>query len=85
MEDREFDSFLFWRQPIVELDLSELYDLGLSRTEPSNQSAAREQEGRDQGDQVTHPQELCEFSTFNFWRAPLVSVDALIGDLNLLL
>lgn len=29
--------------------------------------------------------ELAEFSSFNYWRAPIADVDALLADLNLLL
>ncbi|KAK7898289.1 hypothetical protein WMY93_019142 [Mugilogobius chulae] len=73
----EFDSFLFWRQPIAELDLDELFELGLTDSESTNESA--EKAGLEED------QELQEFSAFHFWRAPLVSVDALIQDLELLL
>ncbi|XP_055013242.1 protein AF1q [Boleophthalmus pectinirostris] len=77
MQSSEFDSFLFWRQPIAALDLGELCELGLTDSEPTNESA--EEAGLDED------QELQEFSAFHFWRAPLVSVDALIHDLELLL
>lgn len=32
----QYDSFLFWRQPIPALDLSELEDLGLTDSQPAN-------------------------------------------------
>lgn len=37
----QYDSFLFWRQPIPELDLSELEDLGLME-EPARSAAGKE-------------------------------------------
>lgn len=76
MQTSEFDSFLFWRQPIAALDLSELYELGLT----DNQLTNEEEEAG-----LKEDQDLEEFSSFNFWRAPLVNVDALIHDLDLLL
>lgn len=79
MQTSEFDSFLFWRQPIAELDLSELYELGLTDSQTTNESMALEEAG------LQEEQELEEFSSFNFWRAPLVNVDTLIHDLDLLL
>ena len=30
----QYDSFLYWRQPIPELDLSELQDLGVAKVVP---------------------------------------------------
>lgn len=30
-------------------------------------------------------EELSEFSSFNYWRAPIADVDSLLADLNLLL
>ncbi|XP_019745830.1 protein AF1q [Hippocampus comes] len=74
----QYDSFLFWRQPIPALDLSELRELGLLDG-PRNQ-ARDDLIGRDQ-----HEEELSEFSSFNYWRDPIADVDALLADLNLLL
>lgn len=79
MQSPEYDSFLFWRQPIAELDLSELDDLGAMDIKPTNESAPRQEAG------LEDDQALEEFSSFNFWRAPLVNVDGLIKDLDLLL
>ncbi|XP_051927303.1 protein AF1q [Hippocampus zosterae] len=74
----QYDSFLFWRQPIPALDLSELRELGLLDG-PRNQ-ARDELIGRD-----PHEEELTEFSAFNYWRDPIADVDVLLADLNLLL
>ncbi|XP_072316007.1 protein AF1q [Eucyclogobius newberryi] len=77
MQSSEFDSFLFWRQPIAALDMGELFELGLTDNGLTNEST--EQAG------LQMDQDLDEFSAFHFWRAPLVSVDHLIQDLELLL
>ncbi|XP_071389394.1 protein AF1q [Centroberyx affinis] len=78
----QYDSFLFWRQPIPALDLSELEDLGLTDRQPeevrSQEEEVRSQEEEEEG-------ELSEFSSFNYWRAPIASIDSLLADLNLLL
>uniref|UniRef100_A0A3Q3JEK1 Protein AF1q n=1 Tax=Monopterus albus TaxID=43700 RepID=A0A3Q3JEK1_MONAL len=74
MSNSQYDSFLFWRQPIPALDLSQLEDLGLIDRHPANSS---------QGEGVRSEDE--EFSSFNYWRAPIANVDALLADLHLLL
>uniref|UniRef100_A0A1A8P0Z8 Protein AF1q n=1 Tax=Nothobranchius rachovii TaxID=451742 RepID=A0A1A8P0Z8_9TELE len=72
-----YDSFLFWRQPIPALDLSELEDLGL--TDSMRSSKTNKMWSQDD------KQELSEFSSFNYWRAPIADVGSLLADLNLLL
>ncbi|XP_059206626.1 protein AF1q [Centropristis striata] len=75
----QYDSFLFWRQPIPALDLSELEDLGLGAAGPPAASAKDPMSslrGQDED-------EISEFSSFNFWRAPIVDIDALLADLLL--
>ncbi|XP_038158085.1 protein AF1q [Cyprinodon tularosa] len=78
----QYDSFLFWRQPIPSLDLSELEDLGFTVSQLMSSSKAKDKtsqlRGRDDDDA------LSEFSSFNYWRAPIADVDALLADLNLL-
>lgn len=75
----QFDSFLFWRQPIAALDLSELEDLGLAEPKSKDGSLGGKSSPRlDEDDSG-----LSEFSTFNFWKEPIASIDAL--DFNLLL
>ncbi|XP_077446043.1 protein AF1q [Stigmatopora argus] len=69
----QYDSFLFWRQPIPALDLSELLEVGLV-------GAGDEPIGPDRKEE-----ELSEFSSFNYWREPIANVDALLADFNLLL
>lgn len=88
MENSQYDSFLFWRQPIPELQLSELEDLDLGRDLVLTDSqSANGSKGREKS-QVWIPEdeaELSQFSSFNFWRAPIGDIDALLADLNLLL
>ncbi|XP_068565484.1 protein AF1q [Cebidichthys violaceus] len=79
----QYDSFLFWRQPIAAPDLSELQDLGLTGAPPANSI-----KGKDKSSTLrtqTEEGEMTEFSSFNYWRAPIVDVDALLADLKLLL
>lgn len=75
----QYNSFLFWRMPIPELDLSELEDLGLSdaSTYKSKESNAGTMTGQAAGAEPGKTPEgdaLLEYSTFNFWRAPIASV-----------
>ncbi|XP_043994825.1 protein AF1q [Gambusia affinis] len=79
----QYDSFLFWRQPIPTLDLSELEDLGFSVGDPISRSKAKDKTSQLRR-QNHEDQELSEFSSFNYWRAPIADVDALLADLNLL-
>ena len=46
----QYDSFLFWRQPIPALDLAELEDLGLTITPPAKSVKAK---GRSPDDEVS--------------------------------
>ncbi|XP_030043493.1 protein AF1q [Microcaecilia unicolor] len=80
----QYDSFLFWKLPIPDLDPTELEGLGLSGS-----SALKERDGfklsggqREAG--LASPREedsLLQYSTFNFWRAPIVSLDSFQFDL----
>ncbi|MFT7811235.1 GA-binding protein subunit beta-1-like [Arapaima gigas] len=82
----QFDSFLFWRQPIPELDLSELEDLGLlDSTSIKDSQAAKKQKGPKSGRDWEGDEEadLSQYNTFNYWREPIASIDLL--DFNLLL
>lgn len=49
----QYDSFLFWRQPIPELDLSELEEMGGAISQPASKKPAgrgqEEEEVRRQG------------------------------------
>ncbi|XP_037651805.1 protein AF1q [Sebastes umbrosus] len=79
----QYDSFLFWRQPIPALDLSELEGLGLNGGQPANRKA-----GKDKSSSLRKQEkeeEIPEFSSFNYWRAPIADVGTLLADFNLLL
>ncbi|KAG9279510.1 protein AF1q [Astyanax mexicanus] len=79
----QFDSFLFWRQPIPSLDLAELEDLGLSVLPNSGQMGKTNKGmGKTLADEDDDPN-LSEYSTFNYWKEPIASIDTL--DFNLLL
>ncbi|XP_028453263.1 protein AF1q [Sander lucioperca] len=75
----QYDSFLFWRQPIPAPDLSELEDLGGTDAQPANSIKGKDKRSQKEADEMT------QFSSFNYWRAPIADVDALLADLNLLL
>lgn len=81
----QYSSFLFWRMPIPELDLSELEGLGLSDTSTYKiqDSSAAKMTGKAPGAEEKNPEgdALLEYSTFNFWRAPIASIHSFELDL----
>uniref|UniRef100_U6CNW5 Protein AF1q n=1 Tax=Neovison vison TaxID=452646 RepID=U6CNW5_NEOVI len=83
----QYSSFLFWRMPIPELDLSELEGLGLSDTSiyKIKDSSAGKMTGQATGEQEKSSEgdSLLEYSTFNFWRAPIASIHSFDLDLAL--
>lgn len=82
--NNQYDSFLFWRQPIPELDLSELEDLGLTEVVPFQKSQTKKPKTSQKPQHEEEvDRELVEFTTFNYWREPIASIDTL--DFNLLL
>ncbi|CAM4696133.1 unnamed protein product, partial [Caretta caretta] len=81
----QYDSFLYWRMPIPELDLAELEGLGLA---DAALYKAKGGVGKRPGDWKKHRQDIAEeedtllqFNSFNFWRAPIASISALDFDL----
>ncbi|XP_010789756.1 protein AF1q isoform X3 [Notothenia coriiceps] len=69
----EYESFVFWKALLPEIDLSELSDLsGGAELAGSAAGKERKQEG-----------EMKEFSSFTYWRAPIGDVDSLLADLLL--
>lgn len=81
----QYDSFLYWRQPIPELDLSELQDLGVAKVVPIQKNKTKKKKKSPlkpkKGGETTN--ELSEYNAFQYWREPIVSIDNL--DFNLLL
>ncbi|XP_040267412.1 protein AF1q [Bufo bufo] len=65
----QYDSFLFWKLPIPELDLSELECLGLEKTSKMSKGGPKEEDV------------LLEYTAFNYWREPIASIEALDFDL----
>ncbi|XP_075701021.1 protein AF1q [Rhinoderma darwinii] len=65
----QYDSFLFWKLPIPELDFSELECLGLGESTKTSKDGCKEEDA------------LLEYTAFNFWREPIVSIDTLDFDL----
>uniref|UniRef100_A0A8C3SF16 Protein AF1q n=2 Tax=Chelydra serpentina TaxID=8475 RepID=A0A8C3SF16_CHESE len=81
----QYSSFLYWRMPIPELDLAALEGLGLT---DAALYKAKGGAGKRAGDwqqlrqDVSEEEDtLLEFSSFNFWRAPIASVSAFDFDL----
>ncbi|XP_046875214.1 protein AF1q [Hypomesus transpacificus] len=84
----QYDSFLYWRQPIPALDMSELEDLGLKDSKPANSNQAGKNKKEKKSSKMANQrkqkeEELPEYTTFNYWREPIASIDTL--DFNLLL
>ncbi|XP_048848536.1 protein AF1q [Brienomyrus brachyistius] len=83
--NNQYDSFLFWRQPIPELDLSELEGLGLidSSSMKDSKHGKKSSQKKVQEWEEDEEAELSEYNSFNYWREPIASIDLL--DFNLLL
>lgn len=81
----QYDSFLYWRLPIPELDLSELERLGLTDVaayKPKGGYGKLAPDRKPQSSDVSDDEdELLQFNSFNFWRAPVGRVSALDFDL----
>ncbi|OCT69329.1 protein AF1q [Xenopus laevis] len=71
----QYDSFLFWKLPIPELDLSELECLGLEDIK-SHRAKTSADKKKEDGEEY-----LSQYSAFNFWRAPIANIDAFDFDL----
>ncbi|XP_060614482.2 protein AF1q [Anolis sagrei] len=81
----QYDSFLFWRMPIPELDLSELELLGLTDMaayKPKGGVATgRDAQNRPSPDGEDGDDSLLQFNSFNFWRAPVARISPIDFDL----
>ncbi|NXF95616.1 AF1Q protein, partial [Eubucco bourcierii] len=81
----QYESFIYWRMPIPRLELAELEDLGLPDTtlyKPKGGlgKLAEEQDGINQG--IPHEEDnLLQFNSFNFWRAPIASISSVDFEL----
>ncbi|XP_058016404.1 protein AF1q [Ahaetulla prasina] len=84
----QYDSFLYWRMPIPELDLSELECLGLADLalfKPKRGYGSLASEQKTQKPSLGDPEDvesaLLPFSSFNFWRAPIARISPVDFDL----
>ncbi|XP_033030533.1 protein AF1q [Lacerta agilis] len=86
----QYNSFLYWRMPIPELDLSELEHLGLAdmaayKPKGGYGSFAAERKKQNRsisgGEDDGEDSSLLQFNSFNFWRAPIACVGPLDFDL----
>ncbi|XP_055076895.1 protein AF1q [Misgurnus anguillicaudatus] len=66
----QFNSFLYWREPIPSLDLSELEDLGISIPKSKEAKSSPKPPAQD-GEDL----ELLQYTTFNYWKEPVASID----------
>ncbi|XP_039606436.1 protein AF1q [Polypterus senegalus] len=78
----QYDSFLFWRQPIPELDLAELEILELGGGMPMKTASSNKKKEAHHFRDQENEDSLVKFTTFNYWRAPIASLSSL--DLDLL-
>ncbi|XP_043935961.1 protein AF1q [Protopterus annectens] len=73
----QYDSFLFWRQPIPEVDLSELEELGLGKTNHQSASSCKCPGGKQNCcDDLDEDERLSEYNEFNYWRMPVADIDS---------
>lgn len=78
----QYDSFIYWRMPIPRLDMAELEGLGLADMALYKPKGGLGKLGdRDSQDLSQEEDNLLQFNTFNFWRAPIASISSLDFDL----
>ncbi|XP_010163903.1 protein AF1q [Antrostomus carolinensis] len=82
----QYDSFIYWRMPIPQLDVAELEGLGLSDValyKPKGGLGKLAGERDRMGQDISDDEEdnLLQFNSFNFWRAPIASISSLDFDL----
>ncbi|NXU59900.1 AF1Q protein, partial [Turnix velox] len=78
----QYDSFIYWRMPIPQLDMAELEGLGLAEVtlyKPKGQLSIHR--GHQDVSEEEEEDNLLQFNTFNFWRAPIASISSLDFDL----
>ncbi|XP_030910557.1 protein AF1q [Melopsittacus undulatus] len=80
----QYDSFIYWRMPIPQLDVAELEGLGLSDValyKPKG-GLGKLLSKQDEAQDISQEEEgLLQFNSFNFWRAPIASISSLDFDL----
>ncbi|XP_010136091.1 PREDICTED: protein AF1q [Buceros rhinoceros silvestris] len=81
----QYDSFIYWRMPIPQLDMAELEGLGLvdvalykPRGGLGKLGGERDRLSRDIPEDEDS---LLQFNSFNFWRAPIASISSFDFDL----
>nr|XP_006119464.1 protein AF1q [Pelodiscus sinensis] len=77
----QFDSFLYWRMPIPELDLTELEGLGLTDMALYKPKGGLGKRSGDWPQLGQDEDSLLPFNSFNFWRAPIASISVFDFDL----
>ncbi|XP_038624668.1 protein AF1q [Tachyglossus aculeatus] len=77
----QYSSFLFWRAPIPELDVSELQGLGLSDLTVYEVRGGGGKLGGAGREDPSEDDALLPFNAFNFWRVPIADVHAFELDL----
>ncbi|NWS01486.1 protein AF1q [Motacilla alba alba] len=76
----QYDSFIYWRMPIPRLDMAELEGLGLADMALYKPKGGLAKLG-DHQDLSQEEDNLLQFNSFNFWRAPIASISSLDFDL----
>ncbi|XP_063295198.1 protein AF1q [Pelobates fuscus] len=72
----QYNSFMFWKQPIPKLDLSELECLSFEEPNKLNQAKNSSMKNSEDMDGI-----LLQYTAFNYWREPIASIDGLDFDL----
>ncbi|NXH10169.1 AF1Q protein, partial [Bucco capensis] len=78
----QYDSFIYWRMPIPQLDLAELEGLGLSEVALYKPKGSLGKLSGEQEQDISEEEDtLLQFNSFNFWRAPIASISSFDFDL----
>uniref|UniRef100_A0A8D0E6L8 Protein AF1q n=1 Tax=Salvator merianae TaxID=96440 RepID=A0A8D0E6L8_SALMN len=86
----QYNSFLFWRMPIPEVDLADLKCLGLADMSAYDKPTGgygglgtswKKQNRAVPDGEDDSEDDLLQFNSFNFWRAPIATINPLDFDL----